>query len=49
MLETKCEALHRREYGKSTHWFTRSSKGRIEIHGKGFFTRYPSWQNFNTS
>jgi hypothetical protein len=26
MTETKREAIHRREYGKSTHWFTMSSK-----------------------
>jgi hypothetical protein len=49
MAETKCEAIYRRNNGKSTQWFTRSSKGKIEIRGKGFFTRYPSWQNFNTS
>jgi len=45
--ETKCEVINRREYGNSTHWFKRSSKGRIEVSGKGFFTRQPPWQNFN--
>jgi cellobiose-specific phosphotransferase system component IIB len=33
MAETKCEAIHRREYGKITHWIKRSPKGRIQISG----------------
>jgi hypothetical protein len=38
MAETKREAIHRREYEKSTHRIKRSSKGRIEVSGKGFST-----------